>query len=181
MLTRDDTTYQPDVSEQQLLCAGVGSISGGNAYNVDDYAVSTGVVLESELPYTQQNTSPLWPLASGWQNRVFKASSDYTMFSQGTSLSYLKACLKTYGPLTIHCVVPQDWYNLQDSSGSGNHEGRHCRISRQCERSWRRILDRQEQLGIVVERRRESQWVRRDCLRLGAFLFRLVLALDLQP
>ncbi len=122
MLTRDDTTYQPDVSEQQLLCAGVGSISGGNAYNVDDYAVSTGVVLESELPYTQQNTSPLWPLASGWQNRVFKASSDYTMFSQGTSLSYLKACLKTYGPLTIQCVVPQDWYNLQDSSGSGNHE-----------------------------------------------------------
>ena len=31
MLTRNDTTFQPDLSEQQLCCAGVGSISGGYA------------------------------------------------------------------------------------------------------------------------------------------------------
>jgi hypothetical protein len=30
--------------------------------------------------------------------------------------------LKIYGPLTIHCSVPGDWYNLQDGSGTGNHE-----------------------------------------------------------
>ena len=121
MLTRNDTTYQPDVSEQQLCCAGVGSISGGNACDVDDYAVSTGVVLESELPYTQQNTSPLWPM-SGWQNRVFKATADNITIAQGTNINTVKACLKAYGPLTIHCVVPGDWYDLQDGSGSGNHE-----------------------------------------------------------
>ena len=122
MLTRNDTTYQPDLSEQQLCCAGVGSISGGNAYNVDNYAISTGIVTEAELPYTQQNTSPLWPLAAGWQNRVFKATSDNTTISQGTDLNTVKNCLKAYGPLTIFCSVPGDWYNLQDGSGSGNHE-----------------------------------------------------------
>ena len=122
MLTRNDTTFQPDVSEQQLCCAGVGSISGGYAANVDNYAVTTGIVTESELPYTQQNTSPLWPLAAGWQNRVYRATSDNVTISQGTDLNYVKACLKAYGPLTIHCSVPGDWYDLQDSSGSGNHE-----------------------------------------------------------
>jgi autotransporter-associated beta strand protein len=122
MLTRNDTTYQPDVSEQQLCCAGVGSISGGNACNVDDYAVSTGIVLESELSYTQQNSSSQWPLASGSQNRVFKATSDNITIAQGANINTVKNCLKTYGPLTIHCVVPGDWYNLQDGSGSGNHE-----------------------------------------------------------
>ena len=96
MLTRNDTTYQPDVSEQQLCCAGVGSISGGNAYNVDDYAVSTGVVLESELPYTQQNTSPLWPLASGWQNRVFKAIGDNTMILPRNEYQYCQGMLERH-------------------------------------------------------------------------------------
>ncbi len=122
MLTRNDTTYQPDVSEQQLCCAGVGSISGGNAYNVDNYAISTGIVLESELPYTQQNSSPQWPLSTGWGNRVFKATADNTTIAQGTNIDTIKNCLKGYGPLTLHCVVPGDWYNLQDGSGSGNHE-----------------------------------------------------------
>jgi autotransporter-associated beta strand protein len=122
MLTRNDTTYQPDVSEQQLCCAGVGSISGGNACDVDDYAVSTGVVPEAELPYTQQNTSPLWPLPSGWQNNVFKATSDDITIAQGTDINTVKNCLKEFGPLTIRCVVPGDWYNLQDGSGTGNHE-----------------------------------------------------------
>jgi hypothetical protein len=50
-------------AEQQAVCAGIGSISGGNAYNVDNYAVSTGIVSEAELPYTQQSTSPQWPLS----------------------------------------------------------------------------------------------------------------------
>lgn len=122
MLTRNDLTYQPDVSEQQLLCAGIGTISGGNAYQVDNYAISTGVVLESELPYTQQNTSPLWPLPTGWTNYVFKSTSDNTTISQGTNINTVKNALKTYGPLTIHLYVPDDWYNLQDSSGTGNHE-----------------------------------------------------------
>jgi fibronectin-binding autotransporter adhesin len=122
MLTRDDTTYQPDISEQQSVCAGVGSISGGNAYEVDNYARSNGIVLESELPYTEQNSSPLWPLAAGWGNRAFKPTDVYTTVSQGADLAYVKACLKAYGPLTLHCVVPNDWYNLQDGSGSGNHE-----------------------------------------------------------
>jgi len=123
MLTRGDTTYQPDVSEQQLLCAGVGSISGGNAYQVDQYAVSTGVVLESELPYTQQNTSPLWPLSAGWQNRVFKGTYADVTIAQGTNLATVKNALEAYGPLTIKLNTPGDWYNCQDDGGtSGSHE-----------------------------------------------------------
>ncbi len=123
MLTRGDTTYQPDVAEQQLLCAGVGSISGGNAYQVDQYAVSTGVVLETELPYTQQNTSPLWPLAAGWQNRVFKGTYTDITIAQGTNLATVKNALKAYGPLTIKLTTPGDWYNCQDDPGtSGSHE-----------------------------------------------------------
>ena len=66
--------------------------------NVDNYAVTTGIVTESELPYTQQNTSPLWPLAAGWQNRVYRATSDNVTIAQGTNLGYVKACLENVWP-----------------------------------------------------------------------------------
>ena len=52
----------------------------------------------------------------------FRATSDNITIAQGTNLNTVKDCLKAYGPLTIHCSVPGDWYNLQDGSGSGNHE-----------------------------------------------------------
>ena len=69
---------------------------GWEAFRVDmhikwiNYALSTGIVLESELPYTQQNTSPLWPLAAGWQNRVFKGTYADITIAQGTNLTTVK-------------------------------------------------------------------------------------------
>ena len=126
MLTRDDTTYQPDIAEQQSVCAGVDNgISGGHAYDVENYAKSNGIVLESELPYTQLSTSPNWPLTSwfsSWQSYVFKPTSYSSATVDYSNVAYVKNCLKAYGPLTVSCKVPGDWYNLQDQSGSGGHE-----------------------------------------------------------
>jgi fibronectin-binding autotransporter adhesin len=126
MLTRDDNTYQPDVSEQQInweTNPDMGSMDGGYAYQVMDYFVTHGVVLESECPTqgTDTGAPPYWPLASGWQNRVFKAASDWTTVSQGSSLASVKAYLKAYGPMTIHMEADNDFYP-NPGSNRGNHQ-----------------------------------------------------------
>jgi len=98
---------------------------GGYVEDVVDYCTNHGLVLETECPAqgTDNGSAPYWPLASGWQNRVFKASGDSNTLAQGTSLSAIKGYLKRYGPLTIHLNTPGDWYNLQDDGGtSGKHE-----------------------------------------------------------
>jgi autotransporter-associated beta strand protein len=126
MLTRDDTTYQPDVSEQHInweTNPDMGSMDGGQTYKVMDYFVSHGVVLESECPTqgTDTGSSPYWPLGSGWENRVFKAASDSTSIAQGTNIDYVKACLKTYGPTTIWLEADNDFYP-DPGSFRGTHE-----------------------------------------------------------
>jgi fibronectin-binding autotransporter adhesin len=131
MLTRDDTTYQPDVSEQQLvwetnpnLGTAFPDTVGGSTPDSMDYLTTHGVVLESECPYQAGSTdvgiSPYWPLASGWQNRVFKANSDWTTVSQGSSLGSVKAYLKLYGPMTIHLEADSDFYPNPGSDRGGH-------------------------------------------------------------
>ncbi len=125
MLTRNDNTYQPDVSEQQVDWEGFmgNSSSGGNSYLVLNYAITHGVVLESECPTqgTDTGSAPYWPLAAGWQNRVFKASSDDNYISQGTDINHVKWALKTYGPLAFHLEADTDWYSPAPGSDRGGH------------------------------------------------------------
>ena len=69
MLTRNDTTYQPDVSEQQIdweTNPDMGdSVNGGIQLKVFDYFTNHGVVLESECPTqgTDTGSPPYWPLS----------------------------------------------------------------------------------------------------------------------
>ena len=83
MLTRNDSSFQPDVSEQNLVCASVGgAIYGGWACDAVDYFTSTGIVSEAELPYTAQDTSSLWPLKAGWRTACGRALPTSPPFSQ---------------------------------------------------------------------------------------------------
>ncbi len=67
VLTRNDPTFDIDLSEQNLIC--YSNQSGGPASGVL-YPFETGICSDAELPYTSQNTSPLYPLQAGWQQRV---------------------------------------------------------------------------------------------------------------
>ncbi len=103
-LTRNDPSFNIDLSEQNLVCAGVGTILGGWPSDCMNYFTSTGVVTEAELPYTQQSTSPDWPLTSGWQNRVAMCTS---WSSVPADVSTIKADLKIDGPLSA-CIYSGD-------------------------------------------------------------------------
>jgi autotransporter-associated beta strand protein len=120
MLTRNDPSFAPDLSEQNLVCAGgMGNISGGSGYLAMNYFVSTGIVSEAELPYTAQNTSPDWPLQSGWQDRVWKATSVKAWL--GSDVATLKQDMKSYGPLAIIMTCDSDWYSPAPGSYRGLH------------------------------------------------------------
>jgi C1A family cysteine protease len=96
-ITRNDSLFDPDISEQNLVCAGVGNVSGGWPEDSLDYFTSMGVVSEEELPYTAHNTSPSWPLNTEWQNRVWKSDSNQNDIVNTTN-NY-KNLLKSQGPL----------------------------------------------------------------------------------
>ena len=128
MLTRDDASYTPDISEQQLVWEtnpdlGNG-VTGGKACNSLNYMTSHGVVLDSEIPTIRTDNRQAgdpW-LSAGWENRVFKSTSNYNEFAEDTNLGYIKACLKTYGPLTLRCEVDNDFYD----PAPGGYRGRHA-------------------------------------------------------
>ena len=83
MLTRNDTSLQPDVSEQHICWEtnpDMGSTGGGWGTAVLNYFTSHGVVSEAECPYQPASpdtgVTPYWPLATGWANRVWKSTSN---------------------------------------------------------------------------------------------------------
>ena len=108
MLTRNDPTFQPDVSEEQCVNAGVGGIDGGWPESCFAYFKSTGVVSEAELPYGEQGL-PYWPLQPGWENRVWKSVSN-SNYITNTTENY-KAKLKAYGPLSTCLDSSNDLYS----------------------------------------------------------------------
>ncbi|NLE39536.1 MAG: hypothetical protein GX621_16055, partial [Pirellulaceae bacterium] len=127
MLTRNDSAYRPNVSEQQLVWEtnpdmGDGA-SGGRVWEVMDYFTSKGVVLESEIPTIKtddRTASDPW-LTTGWQNRVFKSTSDLTKIAQGTNTAYVKDCLKKYGPLSLRMTADSDFYIPSPGDDRGGH------------------------------------------------------------
>ena len=121
MITRNDPSFAPDLSEQNLVCAGgMGdAVNGGLEFMALDYFTSTGIVSEAELPYTAQNTSPNWPLQPGWQNRVWKSTSNYDWLPSDTGS--IKAELKAYGPLTVAINAGQDLNTTALGTDDVNH------------------------------------------------------------
>ena len=117
-ITAQNPNLNLDLSEQNLLCAahdgyvdgdssgidwsGMGSIAAGQPFGALNYMWYVGIASESELPYTQQDTSPNWPLKSGWQNRVYKLSS-YASWAHQGSVFELKYHLEHDGPL-VACM-----------------------------------------------------------------------------
>jgi autotransporter-associated beta strand protein len=126
MLTRDDSSYRPNISEQQLVWETSPDLGdgedGGKASNSLNYMTSHGVVLDSEIPTIRTDNrggNDPW-LTEGWQNRVFKSTSVNTQMAEDTGLDYIKSCLKQFGPLTLRCEVDNDWYP-NPSGNRGNH------------------------------------------------------------
>ncbi|MGA2256347.1 MAG: pentapeptide repeat-containing protein, partial [Thermoguttaceae bacterium] len=108
-MTRNDASYSPDCSEMQLDwdCAW----TGAGAF---DYVCTHGVVSEAECPFnaaksrlggTGPGLGDPWPLAPGWQNRVWISTGTIINTPQNT-LS-MKACIKMYGS----CMMPVDCAN----------------------------------------------------------------------
>jgi autotransporter-associated beta strand protein len=115
-LTRNDSVYNPDVSEQHICWEtnpDMGSTGGGWGSSVLNYFTSHGVVSEAECPYQSSSPdtgiAPYWPLATGWESRVWKSVSNANNFS--TDLNTIKSYLKTQGPLEIGIWAGHDLYD----------------------------------------------------------------------
>lgn len=100
LITRNDPSYDINLSEQHLVCAGIVPTSGAWPNVALNYFTSSGIVREAELPYTEENESPFWPLQGGWEYRVVKSTANENGLSD--SVADVKAAVKRYGPL---CVV----------------------------------------------------------------------------
>ncbi len=114
-LTRNDPSFNPDVSEQHICWEtnpDMGSTGGGWGPSVLNYFTTHGVVSESECPHQPSSEdigiAPYWPLATGWQNRVWKSVSNLNDFTNDTAT--MKAYLKTYGPLEVGLWASHDLY-----------------------------------------------------------------------
>jgi autotransporter-associated beta strand protein len=133
MLTRNDMTYQPNVSEQQLCWEtnpDLGGTGGGMEMDALSYMTTHGVVADSVIPHQSAHedtpaaypTSP-WPLTSvfpspdSYTNHVWKGVSEQNYISDSTA--QLKAALKLYGPLLVTNLAHWDLYsspaNLKDN------------------------------------------------------------------
>ena len=113
MLTRNDTSFAPDLSEQQNCwetSPDMGSTAGGGGFDlILNYFATHGDVSESDCPVEtntayQDTPSPSdpWPLSKiysapdSWTNHVWKSSG-----WQSVTAANLKAMIKSNGPLVI--------------------------------------------------------------------------------
>ena len=120
MLTRNDNTFQPDISEQHMVCDGsCGNDEGGYQDQAMSYLTTNGVVSEAELPFTYSDTSPNWPLARAGKT----ASSSLPPITNhlGTNIATIKNDLKKYGPLVLFMQADNDWYIPSPGTYRGNH------------------------------------------------------------
>jgi autotransporter-associated beta strand protein len=116
MITRNDYSFIPDVSEEHICWEtnpDMGSAaSGGWGSSVLSYFTTHGVVSEADCPYQSSSpdtgVSPYWPLATGWESRVWKSVSNLNGFTTNTNT--MKAYLKTVGPLEVGIWASHDLY-----------------------------------------------------------------------
>ncbi len=123
-ISLDNPDLNPDLSEQHLLCEGsYGTCAGGVGSGSLQFFKDVGIVTEAELPYCASNTSPDWPLADGWENRVCKITNCGTNFNPH-SRAFIKYELKGEGPVVV-CMNISDWYWPNGGGppiyGSGGH------------------------------------------------------------
>ncbi len=116
-LTRNDASFNPDLSEEQLCwetSPDLGGTGGGSGVDAMAYCVSHGVVSESECPYQSSSPdvgiAPYWPLNTGWQNRAWISTTGSTPFVTSTT-SGIKAAVKLQGPLLTGILSTNDLYD----------------------------------------------------------------------
>jgi autotransporter-associated beta strand protein len=112
-LTRNDPNFNPDVSEQHInweTNPDMGSTGGGWASGVLDYFTYHGVVSEAECPVqgTDEGAPPYWPLATGWENRVWKSVSNQN--SIPNDIATIKSYLKQFGPMAVGISAGNDMF-----------------------------------------------------------------------
>jgi len=101
--------WDPDLSEQHLVSEGnMGGTGGGFEFLAISFFESTGVVTEDELPYRASDTSPDWPLADGWEDRVARITEHEEWLKN--SNAQVKWALEHYGPLVSAMDSMNDWY-----------------------------------------------------------------------
>jgi fibronectin-binding autotransporter adhesin len=127
-ITRNDPTFNLDLSELQLAAAGIGSYKeGGNTDNCTGYFQSTGLVTESDYPWSGSDNPDDWPdwsavslqISSGQIGTCKTTSSRNWIYE---SAEQIKADLKNYGPIAVQIQVYNDWYDPSPGSYAGYHE-----------------------------------------------------------
>ncbi|MFZ1934166.1 MAG: C1 family peptidase, partial [Thermoguttaceae bacterium] len=113
MMTRNDPSFVPDLSEQQNCwetSPDMGSTQGGAGFDlIAAYFTTHGDVSETECPYQSSSPdtgiAPYWPLADGWQNRVWRATSYQLNLATSGNIAaedaILKNAIKTVGPVFL--------------------------------------------------------------------------------
>ncbi len=106
-ITADDPLWNPDLSEQHLICDTSGSCAGGTHYAAMQYFYTTGVLTEDEVPYRGSDTSPDWPPTDGWEDRAYvilnpnNASDSAHQSFSGFTIEQQKQGLEDWGPVAI--------------------------------------------------------------------------------
>ncbi|MBN2024716.1 MAG: autotransporter-associated beta strand repeat-containing protein [Pirellulales bacterium] len=127
MITRNDPNFVPNLSEQQMVWEDnpdLGGTGGGGAFSLAyGYFASHGLVSEAECPANpgtdQPDADDPWPLAEGWEDRVWKATTYKCGFA--TSLQEMKDGLKMYGPMTVTMTADNDFYYPSGGLPRGGH------------------------------------------------------------
>jgi autotransporter-associated beta strand protein len=106
MLTRNDPNFCPSISTQQMMWDAPWDDypiqNGMTGFDqILKYTTAHGIVSATECPRDEVDTeSPgsgdPWPLATGWENRVFKTAN-----YQWVALADLKNAIKTTGPIEM--------------------------------------------------------------------------------
>jgi autotransporter-associated beta strand protein len=112
LLTRNDPTFDIDLSEQNMIC------DSNQAMPPVVLQYETGLCTAAELPYTQQNTSPLYPLQPGWQQRVCVSNQELTGITN--DIAAIKSDIKIYGPMCMD-VCAGDLNSPNLGSGGCDH------------------------------------------------------------
>ena len=128
-LTRNDPVFSFDCSEQQVEWDCGPSQWGGWGDGSVFYSVTHGLVSATECPidpnsnyWNAPGPTSLWPLATGWQNRmlvganttVITSTTPNTIEGAGqivTTTQNIKAMLKMYGPMMTAVLSTNDLYN----------------------------------------------------------------------
>ena len=114
----NDATYNPDISEQDVISNNNGdsSCDGGSETDAFNYMKNPGVTRETCMPYTQSNTGTM--CANGANEKL--KISNYVKVS--ASANAIKDAIASQGPVVAYMVVCDD-FNSFSGSGIYSHSG----------------------------------------------------------